>query len=71
MTALQHLAAGRHYTVHLPEPDDFDLWRERARALAADARTWFQNHPRDEEQATAEEIERWMASACGPETEPR
>lgn len=33
MTALQHLAAGRHYAVHLPEPDDFDLWRERARAL--------------------------------------
>ncbi len=33
MTALQHLAAGTHYAVHLPEPDDFDLWRERARAL--------------------------------------
>ncbi|WP_324260711.1 UdgX family uracil-DNA binding protein [Altererythrobacter sp. H2] len=33
MTALQHLAAGSHYAVHLPEPDDFDLWRERARAL--------------------------------------
>ena len=33
MTALQHLAVGRHYGVHLPEPDDFDLWRERARAL--------------------------------------
>lgn len=33
MTALQHLASGRHYAVHLPEPDDFDLWRERARAL--------------------------------------
>ena len=33
MTALQHLAAGNHYGVHLPEPDDFDLWRERARAL--------------------------------------
>ncbi|MCL4674279.1 MAG: UdgX family uracil-DNA binding protein [Sphingomonadaceae bacterium] len=33
MTALQHLAVGRHYAVHLPEPDDFDLWRERARAL--------------------------------------
>ena len=33
MTAFQHIAAGRHYAVHLPEPDDFDLWRERARAL--------------------------------------
>lgn len=33
MTALRHIAAGRHYAVHLPEPDDFDLWRERARAL--------------------------------------
>ena len=33
MTALQHLASGRHYAVHLPEPDDFDLWRERARGL--------------------------------------
>ena len=33
MTALQHLAAGNRYAVHLPEPDDFDLWRDRARAL--------------------------------------
>ena len=33
MTALQHLAAGNRYLVHLTEPDDFEAWRERARAL--------------------------------------
>ena len=33
MTALQHVKPGAYYTVHLPEPDDFDFWRERARGL--------------------------------------
>ncbi len=33
MTALQHVAPGSYYMVHLPEADDFDFWRERARAL--------------------------------------
>ncbi|MBU2341815.1 MAG: UdgX family uracil-DNA binding protein [Alphaproteobacteria bacterium] len=33
MTALQHLAAGTRYLVQLAEPDDFEAWRERARAL--------------------------------------
>ncbi|WP_375290146.1 UdgX family uracil-DNA binding protein [Qipengyuania sp.] len=33
MTALQHVKLGTYYVVNLPEPDDFDLWRERARAL--------------------------------------
>lgn len=33
MTALQHLAAGSRYLVQLAEPDDFEAWRERARAL--------------------------------------
>ncbi|QYJ05924.1 UdgX family uracil-DNA binding protein [Qipengyuania flava] len=33
MTALQHVKLGAYYTVHLPEPDDFDFWRERARGL--------------------------------------
>ncbi|MFK4002483.1 UdgX family uracil-DNA binding protein [Qipengyuania sp. NPDC077563] len=33
MTALQHVKLGIYYVVHLPEPDDFDFWRERARAL--------------------------------------
>ncbi|MEX0341554.1 MAG: UdgX family uracil-DNA binding protein, partial [Erythrobacter sp.] len=33
MTALQHVKLGTYYTVQLPEPDDFDFWRERARAL--------------------------------------
>ena len=33
MTALQHLAAGNRYLVHLAESDDFEAWRERARAL--------------------------------------
>ncbi|MBX7540373.1 UdgX family uracil-DNA binding protein [Qipengyuania sphaerica] len=34
MTALQHVKLGTYYVVHLPEADDFDFWRERARALA-------------------------------------
>lgn len=33
MTALQHVRLGAYYVVTLPEQDDFDLWRERARAL--------------------------------------
>ncbi|MBY6217432.1 UdgX family uracil-DNA binding protein [Qipengyuania aquimaris] len=33
MTALQHVKLGTYYVVHMPEPDDFDFWRERARAL--------------------------------------
>ena len=33
MTALQHVKLGTYYVVHLPRPDDFDFWRERARAL--------------------------------------
>lgn len=33
MTALQHVRLGTYYVVNLPEQDDFDFWRERARAL--------------------------------------
>jgi DNA polymerase len=33
MTAMQHVSLGAHYAVHLPTPDDFAFWRERARAL--------------------------------------
>ncbi|WP_133365350.1 UdgX family uracil-DNA binding protein [Qipengyuania sediminis] len=33
MTALQHVKLGTYYVVNLPEQDDFDFWRERARAL--------------------------------------
>lgn len=33
MTALQHVRLGTYYVVNLPEADDFDFWRERARAL--------------------------------------
>ena len=33
MTALQHVKLGTYYVVNLPEADDFDLWRERARGL--------------------------------------
>ena len=33
MTALRLTKRETHYAVHLPEPDDFDGWRERARAL--------------------------------------
>lgn len=33
MTALQHVKLGTYYVVNLPEPDDFDFWRERARTL--------------------------------------
>ncbi|MEO0590289.1 MAG: UdgX family uracil-DNA binding protein [Pseudomonadota bacterium] len=33
MTVMQHVSLGAHYVVHLPEPDDFAFWRERARGL--------------------------------------
>ena len=33
MSALQHVSLGAHYVVHLPRPDDFAFWRERARQL--------------------------------------
>ncbi|WP_370188524.1 UdgX family uracil-DNA binding protein [Qipengyuania sp.] len=33
MSALPQARLASHYVVHLPEPDDFDFWRERARAL--------------------------------------
>ena len=33
MTALQHVKLGTYYVVALPEADDFDFWRERARGL--------------------------------------
>lgn len=29
----QHVSLGAHYAVHLPAPDDFAFWRERARGL--------------------------------------
>lgn len=29
----QHVSLGAHYAVHLPAPDDFVFWRQRARAL--------------------------------------
>lgn len=33
MTAMQNVTLGAYYSVHLPEPDDFDFWRDRARQL--------------------------------------
>ncbi|MFM7403583.1 MAG: UdgX family uracil-DNA binding protein [Erythrobacter sp.] len=33
MTAMQNVSLGAHYAVHLPAPDDFGFWRERARGL--------------------------------------
>ncbi|MEM1195280.1 MAG: UdgX family uracil-DNA binding protein [Pseudomonadota bacterium] len=33
MVAMQNISLGAHYVVHLPEPDDFAFWRERARGL--------------------------------------
>ncbi|MEL7196970.1 MAG: UdgX family uracil-DNA binding protein [Pseudomonadota bacterium] len=33
MTAMQNVSIGAHYVVHMPQPDDFGFWRERARAL--------------------------------------
>ena len=32
-SVMQNLALGAHYVVHMPEPDDFAFWRERARQL--------------------------------------
>ena len=31
--SLQSMKLGTYYVVELPEPDDFEFWRERARAL--------------------------------------
>lgn len=33
MRVMPYAAIGAHYAVHLPAPDDFTLWRERARGL--------------------------------------
>lgn len=33
MTAMQNVSLGAYYAVHLPAPDDFAFWRERARGL--------------------------------------
>ena len=33
MTAMQNVSLGAHCVVHLPRPDDFAFWRERARQL--------------------------------------
>lgn len=33
MTAIQNVSFGAHYAIHLPAPDDFAFWRERARGL--------------------------------------
>jgi uracil-DNA glycosylase len=33
MTAMQHVSLGSHYVIHLPAPDDFAFWRDRARGL--------------------------------------
>ena len=33
MTAMQNVSPRSHYAVHLPAPDDFAFWRERARGL--------------------------------------
>ena len=33
MTALQHTMLDTYYVVEMPEPDDFEFWRERARGL--------------------------------------
>ncbi|KWV93442.1 DNA polymerase [Erythrobacter sp. YT30] len=30
---MQNVSLGAHYVVHMPQPDDFAYWRERARAL--------------------------------------
>ena len=32
-STMQNVSLGAHYVVHLPEPDDFAFWRERARGL--------------------------------------
>ncbi|MCR9178953.1 MAG: UdgX family uracil-DNA binding protein [Erythrobacteraceae bacterium] len=33
MSTMPYAAIGAHYAVHLPAPDDFTFWRERARGL--------------------------------------
>ena len=33
MSVMQNVSLGAHYAVHLPAPDDFAVWRERARGL--------------------------------------
>ena len=33
MNALPQARLASHYMVHLPEPDDFEFWREQARTL--------------------------------------
>jgi len=33
MVAMQNVSLGAHYAVHVPAPDDFTFWRERARGL--------------------------------------
>lgn len=33
MAVMQNVSIGAHYAVHLPAPDDFAFWRERARGL--------------------------------------
>ncbi|MDY7097154.1 MAG: UdgX family uracil-DNA binding protein [Pseudomonadota bacterium] len=33
MVAMQNVSLGAHYVVHMPQPDDFAFWRERARGL--------------------------------------
>jgi DNA polymerase len=33
MTVMQNVSLGAHYAIHLPAPDDFAFWRERARGL--------------------------------------
>jgi DNA polymerase len=33
MAVMQNVSLGAHYAVHLPAPDDFAFWRERARGL--------------------------------------
>ena len=47
MNALQPIEDDTHYAIHLLEPDDFDAWRERARALVQcdvppDRVTWIE-----------------------------
>ncbi|WP_374405564.1 UdgX family uracil-DNA binding protein [Pelagerythrobacter sp.] len=49
MTALRQVDADVRYAVRLPEPDDFDFWRDRARALvqcgvAPERISWLEPH---------------------------
>ncbi|HCO46971.1 MAG TPA: uracil-DNA glycosylase, partial [Erythrobacter sp.] len=34
MSALPQARLASYHVVHLPEPDDFEFWREQARTLA-------------------------------------